>query len=79
MFTSWDAGKMLSFIKLHVTNLMFVFVATFRKYLGSFVEDVFLISFHYTQFFFEAEIAPLCTAFIYALARFKMDHFTENW
>ena len=74
MFTSWDAGKM-SFIKLHVKNFMFVFVATFRKYLGSFVEEVFLISFHYTQFFFEAEIAPL----LYALARFNMDHFTENW
>ena len=59
-----DAGKMSSW--LHVTNLMFVFVATFRKYLGSFVE-VFLISFHYTQFFFEAEIAPL----LYALARFN--------
>ena len=57
-----DAGKMSSW--LHATNLMFVFVATFRKYLGSFVEEVFLISFHYTQFFFEAEIAPLCTAFI---------------
>ena len=41
---------MLSFIKLHVTNLMFVFVARFRKYLGSFAEEeVFLISFHYTQ------------------------------
>ena len=43
MLTSWDAGKMSSFINLHVTNLMFVFVATFRKYLGSFVEEVFLI------------------------------------
>ena len=64
MFTSWDAGKMSSFIKLHVTNIMSFFVATFRKYLGSFVEEVFLISFQYTQFFFEAEIAPLCTAFI---------------
>ena len=62
MFTSWDAGKMSSFIKLHVTNITFVFVATFRKYLGSFVEERFLISFHYTQFLFEAEIAPLCTA-----------------
>ena len=50
--------------KLHVTNLMLVFVATFRKYLGSFVQEVFLISFHYTQFFFEAEISPHCTAFI---------------
>ena len=75
MLTSWDAGKMSSFINLHVTNLMFVFVATFRKYLGSFVEEVFLISFHYTQFFFEAQIAPL----LYALARFKMDHFAGNW
>ena len=72
MFMSWHAGKMSSW--LHVTNLMFVFVATFRKYLGSFVEEMFLISFHYTQFFFEAEIAPL----LYALARFKMDHFTEK-
>ena len=70
MFTSWDAGKMSSW--LHVTNLMFVFVATFRKYLGSFVEEMFLISLHYTQFLFEAEI-------LYALARFKMGHFTENW
>ena len=72
MFMSWDAGKMSSW--LHVTNLMFVFVATFRKYLGSFVE-VFLISFHYTQFFFEPDIAPQCTALhrfaplLYALAR----------
>ena len=42
---------MLSFIKLHVTNLMFFFVARFRKYIDSFVEEeVFLISFHYTQF-----------------------------
>ena len=55
MFMSWDAGKMSSW--LHVTDLMFIFVATFRKYLGSFVEEVFLISFHYTRFFFEAEIA----------------------
>ena len=65
MFMSWDAGKMSSFIKLHVTSLMFVFVLTFRKYLSSFVEEVFLISFHYTQFFLEVEIAPLCTTFIH--------------
>ena len=39
---SMDAAKMSSWF--HVTNLMFVFVATFRKYLGSFVEEVFLIS-----------------------------------
>ena len=67
MFMSWDAGKMSSW--LHVTNLMFVFVATFRKYLGSFVEEVFLISFHYTQFFFEAEmnflITPSCLKIVH--------------
>ena len=32
-------------------QILFVFVATFRKYLGSFVEEVFLISFHYTQLY----------------------------